>query len=324
MWRRYPLTIGLPHTNYRGLAEVRLLMEAGNFFWMALGEALGRPVAQLRKAHGAPVYATICYLEEIFPAERALCDFRLDDRLRFWVGLRSGGPLAVEGRIVFDREDRLSDDGDPERWWAASVSAHPMVQFGGFFASPGSDGKPWQLATPVNARMQNLAPLPVDDNPAQLVRRAQETGRLGLIPDDCVSMDLGASTQVTYIVDPDRDTNAAGLVYFANYVAFVELGERQALRAPSRSGSGCTEADLARRKLMRRRIAYYGNANLSDRIVVTVARHAASDPGTIRLRTHIGRGGGGTPLGLSEAVLSVGVSQEAAAHQITAASERGS
>ena len=59
------------------------------------------------------------------------------------------------------------------------------------------------------------------------------------------------SREHRYPIDVDRDTNGAGLVYFANYVAFMDTAERLALDgvAPERS-------------LRHRRIAYYGNADV--------------------------------------------------------------
>ena len=92
----FELTIGLPQTNYRGLAEPRLLMEACHVFWQALGEAIGRPISALRSAAGDPVYATIVYIDERFPDGRTLDQFRLDDRLRLFVELRAIRNLAVE------------------------------------------------------------------------------------------------------------------------------------------------------------------------------------------------------------------------------------
>ena len=305
MRRAYPLTIGLPQTNYRRFAEVRMLMEAGNFFWWALGEAIGRPVAQLRSATGQPVYATISFLEERFPDDRGLGSFGLDDRLRFLVGLRAAGPLAVEAHVVFDREHVFSAREDPEVWWGSSPPVHPQVRFVSVFASPVADGAPWQLAMPTNAILKTLEPMPHDANPLQLARSAHTTGRLGLVPEAWVGPDRDEAVTVAYTIDPDRDTNAAGLVYFANYIAFIEAAEREALRASMPGRDAWTERELAGRHLQGRRVAYYGNVSSTERLVLAVSRFASEvDPQPIGLRTRVSRARDGSLVCLSEALMS--------------------
>lgn len=303
-WRSYSLTVGLPHTNARGFAEARLLMEAGHFFWQALGEELGRPVAELRSARGRPVYATIAYVEENVPEDRDLGSFRLDDRLRFLVGLRSGGPLAMEARVVFDREDALRLDGARQAWSDASMRSHPRVRFGSLFASPSRDGQGLELAVPVNIRPAPLSPVPQEESPVQITRQAQETGELGVVPQEWASLDSSTWIASRYAIDPDRDTNLTGLVYFANYVAFLELGERQALCAPATLGSPWSASDTAHRRLWRRRIAYVGNAAVGDLLTVAVARFASPDPRCVGLRSRVTRESDGKLLCLSESVVS--------------------
>jgi probable biosynthetic protein (TIGR04098 family) len=54
----YTLVLGLPHTNFRGLAEHLLLQQAGHFHWTSLARAIGTPLSALRTATGQEVYAT--------------------------------------------------------------------------------------------------------------------------------------------------------------------------------------------------------------------------------------------------------------------------
>ena len=63
----YDLTLGLPHTNHRGLSEPLLLMHAGHFQWMSIAAATGGPLSRLRTASGGEVYAAFYYIEERFP-----------------------------------------------------------------------------------------------------------------------------------------------------------------------------------------------------------------------------------------------------------------
>ena len=302
-WRRYSLTVGLPQTNYRHLAEAKILMEACNFFWWSLGEGIGRPVSQLRAAAGDPLYATIFFVEEVYPRERTLGTFRLDDRLRFAVALRAITGLSVEGRVLFDREDRLADGSDPEALWRATPAAHPTILFGSLFGTPQSDNSALKLSAPGNASLSALPRLPLEENKLQIARTAQQSGQLGVIREDWVPLDPAGPHEANYVIDADRDTNAAGLVYFANYVSFLEIGERQAIPAAAADGRSRTRADLDGRQLLHRRIAYYGNAGLSDRIVISVSRFApAADQRLLGVRCRLNRARDGTQIGLSEAI----------------------
>lgn len=290
MWWSDLLTVGLPQTNYRGLAEPRLLMEACHLYWQALGEAIRRPIAALRNTSGDPVYATIVFIDEQFPPDRPLSMFALDDRLRFLVGLRAIKDLAVEARIVFDREDCLPE-GDPA--WDAQPPAHPRIRFGSILATPGA-GNQLKLAQPANADCRSLPPLPPEESPLQITRAASVSGRLDIIAPGWT--EAGRSIESTYAIDPDRDTNAAGLVYFATYVAVIESAERSAVTA-----LGCP---AHQRQLLRRRMAYFGNAGLSEHVAIAVSSFRAGDqPDRIGLRCRVTRLSDGKLICLSEALL---------------------
>jgi probable biosynthetic protein (TIGR04098 family) len=65
--------------------------------------------------------------------------------------------------------------------------------------------------------------------------------------------------------------NGAGLVYFANFIAFLERAERGVLAdLPHRPPTDALDA----RSTYRRRIGYYGNAQASDRLHVFVKTRA--------------------------------------------------
>ena len=307
MWRHYSLTVGLPHTNFRNLAERKLLMEAGNFFWRALGEAIGRPVSQLRSATGEPVYATIFFVEERVPVGQGLETFRLDDRLRFYVGLRFFGNRGVEARVMFDRDERFTAAYDPaSSWHEGEALSHPAVRFGSLFASVDRQRQALVPVPPVHVSCDGLPQLPMEEHPAHITRQAQQTGHLDLIPEYWVALDPTGASETKYAIDPDRDTNAAGLVYFASYVAWLEMGERQAIPLPTSTGNPYTRDTVSVRRLLRRRIAYYGNASMSDQVTIAARRFAPPDDRqTLGLRYRVTRETDGALLCLSEALFSL-------------------
>ena len=66
-------------------------------------------------------------------------------------------------------------------------------------------------------------------------------------------------------IEPDRDLNGAGLLYFANYPVFLDMAERTVL-----SKLGLDQALLDRRSLLHRRSAYLSNASADDTLEVSV------------------------------------------------------
>ena len=275
----YDLTLGLPHTNHRFLSEHLLMKYAGHFQWQSIAAAAGLPLSSLRTTAGGEVYASFYYIETIVPAAAPLESFRLDDTVRFSVALRAFKNIAFEGRLHFDRPENLGE-------------ASPYIRFANIFITPEKGNSRLRVAPPAQADFRELPPLPNEENPYHLTRAASESGTVGLIDD---AWRVEATSEHRYPIDVDRDTNGAGLVYFANYVAFMDTAERLALggAAPERS-------------LRHRRIAYYGNADVDDTltIAVTVLRSEAR-PDALALRYAIRRDEDGQTICLSEAIKAV-------------------
>jgi probable biosynthetic protein (TIGR04098 family) len=274
----YDLTLGLPHTNHRFFAEPLMLKYAGHFQWQSIAAAAGMPLSALRTADGGEVYASFYYIEIVIPDAAPLESFRLDDTVRFAIDLRAFKNIAFEGRLRFDRPEKLGE-------------ASPSIRFANIFITPEKGNSRLRVAPPAQADFRALPPLPNEENPYQLTRAASETGSLGLLDD----WDPLTTVEHRYDIDVDRDTNGAGLVYFANYVAFMDSAERVAAR------------DVAKeRSLRHRRIAYYGNADVDDTltIAVTVLRSAAH-PNALGFKYAIRREEDGETICLSEAIKAV-------------------
>lgn len=243
---QYDLTLGLPHTNHRFLSEHHLLKYAGHFQWNSIAAAAGMPLSVLRTTNGGEVYASFYYIEERIPDATPLESFRLDDTIRFDIALRAFKNIAIEGRIHFDRPGRLGDDS-------------PFIHFANIFITPEKGNSRLRVAPPAQADFASLPLLPNEENPFQITRAAEQSGVLGVLDD---SWQSAGTYEHRYAIDVDRDTNGAGLVYFANYVAFMDTAERLALRAHG--------IDASTRSLRHRRIAYYGNADVEDTITIHV------------------------------------------------------
>lgn len=299
----YDLTLGLPHTNYRGLSEPHLLMQAGHMQWASIASAVGRPLSQLRTSSGKEVYAAFYYIETRVPAHAPLESFGLDDALRFGIALRSFKNITIEGRVVFDHAARLPDAASIEAALAdrAGLDVHPRLTFGNIFITPVKGNSVLRVAPPADAPLAGVDALPNDENPYHFTRAAADTGALGLFEDGWVP--AGMPFEHRYAIDVDRDTNGAGLVYFAQYVAFMETAERLALAAAA--GSPAIPSACAT-SLRHRRVAYYGNADTADTVTVRVTLFRRGDaPGLVGLRYAVERAEDGRRICLSEAVKAV-------------------
>ena len=301
----YDLALGLPHTNHGGLADHLLMMHAGYFQWASIASAIGTPLSALRTMGGGEVYATFYFIETRFPAGVPINSFKLDDRLRFAVFLRSFKNIAVEGRILFDHVARLQATLDTEalrEGFAPSAGlGHPYIQFGNIFITPEAGNSALRVAPPANADFSGLPVLPNDENPYQLTRRAQESGHLGVLDGSWTCVDKRQGFGMKYSIDLDRDTNGAGLVYFANYIVFMDSAERAAM-ATNAQGRFC-EADVRGRTLMWRRVAYYGNLGVADSIFTSVSLFTKEgDERGLGVRYAIHREGDGRLICRSEAI----------------------
>lgn len=292
---RYDLRLGLPHTNRRGLWEPLLLMHAGHYQWQSIASAIGRPLSELRTLSGGEVYAAFYYIEERIPERIPIESFGLDATVRFSIALRSFKNIAVEGLVFFDRADVLGDAASVEVPDSGDL-VHPFIRFGNIFITPIQGNSELRVAPPANADFSAIPSLPNDDNPYHVTREAKEKGSLGLIGDawPCV----GDVFDFRYDIDVDRDTNGAGLVYFVNYITFMERAERAMFEArPLPRGE---------RSLRHRRTAYYGNADPRDTIRVRLSVY--QDPrrtGRAGLRYTIERQQDGHLICLSEALKTI-------------------
>jgi len=275
----YDLVLGLPHTNHRFFSEHHLLQYAGHFQWSSIAAAAGMPLSTLRTTAGGEVYASFYFVEERIPDDAPLESFRLDDTVRFTVDLRSFKNIALEGKLFFDRPDRLG-------------AASPFIHFANIFITPEKGNSRLRVAPPAQADFAALPPLPNDENPFNITRAAEQSGRLEVLDDAWQS---AGTYEHRYAIDVDRDTNGAGLVYFANYVAFMDTAERLALQSLS--------IDARLRSLRRRRIAYYGNAAVDDTITVRVdVLRDESRPESLGFRYRIARDEDGQTICHSEAI----------------------
>lgn len=267
----YDLTIGLPHTNYNQLAEHLMLMHLGHFQWQSIASAIHSPLSRLRTLDGGEVYATFYYIEEHIPETSPLTSFRLDDTIRVCLQLRAFRNIAFDGRLIFHYKSHLEAMGIVNEEHLLSVyTSHqcPSIRFANVFVTPHGGNASLKLAPPVNASFDGIPALPNDDNAYNITRVAETSGTFGGFDKHWVCVNPDRPFTTVYPVNPDRDSNGAGLVYFANYLIFLDTAER-ALLADDMARLWPVSS-IPTRTLRFRQLAYYGNADLDDSIRISI------------------------------------------------------
>ena len=256
----------MPHTIAGAMSEIALLAHVQDLQWTEIGRLTGTPASRLRDADGREVYASIYYVEiDGFPP----------------VGLRAFGPdddlevvsaLGRYGSTMLEVEHRLVAAGSPSEEPPTNRAAAPYVRLSNVLVALGTGPDDLRIATPANARLDAIPLLATQPESYRLTRAASNRGSFGPAPGD--ARPLGTpGFAVTLPINPDRDLNGVGLLYFANYVAFLDAAERAALTA----ADACASDALDGRVTLRRQIGFYGNCRASDTLHVEVDAFGLGD-----------------------------------------------
>lgn len=252
--------LGMPHTQAGGLFEAALLAHAGDLRWRDLCAATGVPASEQRDAAGYRVYASFYYVAvEGFP-EAGLGAFGPDDRLEVVSTLTRWGHSMLDGEHALYREGALPAT------LPALLPPAPSVRLSNVFVREGAGPDDLRVTSPVGGRLDEMPASAAEPDSYRLIKQAREHGRFFEAPAEAKPLWSAGTVRVTRPIDPDRDVNGVGLVYFANYVTFADTAERAAL---VEHGGFAPEA-LDGRRTLRRRIGFYGNARRHDVLHVDV------------------------------------------------------
>jgi probable biosynthetic protein (TIGR04098 family) len=243
------LEIGMPHLGRNNLSESGLWKILGHDRWNQIQELGGVATSQIRDDAGERLYATFYYLELNLSPEKPLSSYVENQVVRFERDLHHYEKIYLDGRYLFD--------GEPERWARCS----------NVFIYQERGPSKLSISVPATMDFSRIPELPEPPDSLELCRDsrgegafwAAEPGEWPLFP---------GQREYVYTLDADRDLNGAGLVYFANFLSFLDLAEREVLTAladPPPTGL------LDARSPYRRRTGYFGNAQVTDRLVIGVA-----------------------------------------------------
>ena len=298
---QYPMAIGMPHTNHNQLSESLFLMQAGHFQWTSIARMLGTPLSRLRTLEGGEVYGTYQYIEEDFPEGLPMNFFRVDDECVFVNVLRAFKNISIDGRSLFHRVADLPPGtiemfaANPERWKGRA----PYIRMANIFITPSGGNEYLKIAPPANVNFEGFPPLPIRENAYNIVRAVGNGEGFGTVRQEDIPFDRIDEYAPICEINPDRDTNGAGLVYFANYIAFMDWAERKAMTENAPTPFAPAQIDY--RALRRREIAYFGNASVSDRVRIHVRMFRRGDT-EVAFRYRLTRESDGKLIALSEAI----------------------
>lgn len=282
--RRSLLLLGPRETGVNNLAEFLFLMHVGSLQWREIARSVGKRLRDLRSEDGRPVYASFFYIWERFPVTRSMASHRIDDELTILSGIRPIGGVALDGwHAVFPEELEPIEASPPapEEW---SYRGPGWVRMSNVFVQ--MRGGPEDLEVTMPRDLQASAG-GGDHGCVETYRLAKEVRRRGRFapPVTRALQPLHPPRRTCRVrINPDRDINGVGLVYFANYVTYLDLAERSLLQRIVPPGA---HHAIDRRSLVEREIAYYGNAAAGDRLLVDVTAHrlapAPADPHDVAL-----------------------------------------
>jgi probable biosynthetic protein (TIGR04098 family) len=264
---RNELDLGMPHLGSHALGESEMLKHLGHLRWQSFERLTGVPTRLVADHEGRRLYATFYHVDIEFPPSAPPHAFRENDRI-VWVGdLAACGRNILDGHFaLYRRGDRravswgVPDAASRERFIQAGI---PVVRLSNIFITQEAGPGQLRVGQPANADFSGIPELRQPPDGYERNRRARETGRFfGPPPGARPSPPIAVTVELP--IDPDRDVNAAGLVYFGNFPAFFHVAERCALAALPMDGLPRAFADG--RGTLRRRIGLFSNARADDRL----------------------------------------------------------
>ncbi len=269
----------MPHLGPHGLGESEMLKHLGHLRWQSFERLTGVPTRLVADHQGRRLYATFYHVDIEFPPSAPPHAFRENDRV-VWVG-----GLGVFGRNILDGDFALyrADDPRAESWGVPAEASRecflragiPLVRLSNIFITREAGPDQLRMGQPANVDLSGIPELRDMPSGYERNRRARETGRFFEPPAGARPSSLATATAEVSI-DPDRDVNAAGLVYFGSFPAFFHVAERRALATLLPGGFPPSFAD--RRGTLRRHIGLFSNARANERLRISAECAIVPEP----------------------------------------------
>jgi probable biosynthetic protein (TIGR04098 family) len=241
--------LGMPHLGRNNLSESELLKVMGHHRWKLIQDAGGVPSARIHDDAGERLYATFFFIDLSLPPTRPLSAHGENETLDFETTLCHHGKTYLDGRYVLVGDETFT------------------IRSSNVFIYQEQGPSKLSVSFPANLDFSRIPEIPALPDSVDRCREAKMRRTfLGEVPGGVPVFE--GSTEYVYEINPDRDLNGAGLLYFANYVCVLDVAERRVLRSLA---DPPPESLLDARSTYRRLMGYFGNAQAVDRLHVTMS-----------------------------------------------------
>jgi|GEM_PF-978972 len=262
------LEIGMAMTGRNHLAESPLMKFVGELRWNHISDFTGIPSRKLCDETGERLYATFFYVETRFPRETPLAAFGENDRFTVVSTLKSFGNSILDGYHFF------YPAGWPEERKVPLLNGKQALEMGIPYVRTSNifvkmlQGASWlKKSRPAHKGMDDIPRLAEVPDSYAKIKQADGDDRFRPPPGGYTCL-TPETAKIEYAIEPDRDLNGVGLLYFANYPMILDIAERRCLREKILLPLSEEMIDL--RTLCHRESAYLGNAHQSDSIEVWI------------------------------------------------------
>ncbi|HUK40054.1 MAG TPA: LnmK family bifunctional acyltransferase/decarboxylase, partial [Candidatus Acidoferrales bacterium] len=259
------IEIGLPLTGRNNLAEGPLLQQLGHLRWAHISQISGVPSCSITDGEGNRLYATFFFVEILFPNNRPMASYRPDDQIKLAGDLKRFGFSILDGTFYLVPLDAHEVNQTPCAGTSVWADA-PQVRLANVFVRQQRGAEQLQRSRPASPDFERIAEVTQPPDSYLQVKAAERDGSFARPPASYVPM-TSAPVTVKYNLDPDRDVNGVGLIYFAHYPVFLDIAERQVLRT---AALPLSEELINQRSLIHRRSAYMSNASARDSLLIEV------------------------------------------------------
>lgn len=244
--------------------------QLGDWTWDAVAAACGLNTYRAVDVDGDPAYLSFAYFRVVARTGLTVEKLSFGERLRVHSKVLScAGDATLTLHQV--RLDGAADHpAELGRFFDYDIPQCIHVENFNRWISRSRHGTNHGLrrATPRGFSTSGLPRVPAEHSPRLVYSqvRAAGTFRSAHEPEPATRLAL------RYRVDPSRDLNGAGLLYFATYFSIIDWAVLSMWRHLGRSA-----ADFLRRRVTDRQLCYLGNADADDTLRLEVTFHRAED-----------------------------------------------
>lgn len=260
------MEIGMPLTGINHLSESALLKYLGDLRWRHVARLTGVQSRDMTDVSGNRLYPTFFYVESAFPQDRPMACYGENDTFQMVDSVKRFGSSMLDGTsylIPPSKQDSITHplDGIAD----AVLLGIPAVRMSNIFVMQFNGAEWLKKGRPREGLIENIRELPTAPDSHTIVKQAETNGYIDVPGPEYIPLN-DIPLEFEYHVQPDRDVNGAGLLYFANYPVFLDLGERNAL---NRAQPAWPDELINKRTIVNRKIAYLNNASWKDILRIT-------------------------------------------------------